>query len=163
MINLLEKFNYNPPILLSYKNENVEVKFSNNNFELFVDNYKWNNYNYLTHSEAFQIFLHYFLASGHCICTGLGFGVRENWLLSNSKVTKITVLEKNPGVIKYHEHNKSAFLDRVEIIECDANKYVGSCDTLLLDHYEQEDDSTFIQSVKTVQSNIDCNVMWPSQ
>lgn len=160
MIELLKKFNYTPPNLLLYKNKNIEVRILNNNAELFVDNSKWNNYNFTTHSEAFQVFSHYFLASGHCICTGLGFGVRESWLLSNPNVTKITVLEKNSSVIEYHKYNKSSFLDKIEIIECDANEYKGICDTLLLDHYEQEKDDVFIESIRKVQTNIKCKNMW---
>ena len=31
------------------------------------------------HDEAYELYSHYDLAKGHCICTGLGFGVRENW------------------------------------------------------------------------------------
>ena len=29
------------------------------------------------HDEAYELYSHYDLAKGHCICTGLGFGVRE--------------------------------------------------------------------------------------
>jgi hypothetical protein len=160
MIQLLEPFNYSPVDLVSFKNDTLEVRQSSDSFTLFVNNYQWNNYNFKTHAEAFQVFSHYYLAKGHCICTGLGFGIRENWLLKNPNVTKITVLEKNECVIDYHKQIKSKFLNDVEVIHCDASKYTGSCDTLLVDHYEQESDDDILKDLKLLSDNINCKNMW---
>jgi len=160
MIQLLKSFNYSPIKLIPYKDNILEVKKSDNSFTLFVNNYQWNNYNFKTHAEAFQVFSHYYLATGHCICSGLGFGVRENWLLSNPNVTKITILEKNKCVIDYHKQINSEFLKDVEIIHCDASEYVGDCDTLLVDHYEQESDQYILKNLKRLSNNIKCNNMW---
>ena len=127
---------------------------------MFVENHQWNNYNFVYHDEAFQIFPHFYLAKGHCICTGLGFGIRESWLIKNPNVTKITVLEKNKEVINYHKWLKNPLLDCIEIINCDADSYVGSCDTLLLDHYEQEPDDIWLQSIQKVSKNVSHDVLW---
>jgi hypothetical protein len=160
MIDLLAKFDYKLFDIVDYDSESIKVKRMGNNIELFVDGQKWNNYNLCTHAEAFQVFPHYYLAKGHCVCTGLGFGIRENWLLHNPNVTKVTVIEKNRSVIDYHYFNKSPFINKIQIIEADANEYIGSCDTLLLDHYEQETDMIFLDSIRKVSNNIDCKQMW---
>lgn len=160
MIDILKQFNYSVPNLNEYFCDNLKVVKTQRCFTLFVNNYQWNNYNFLYHDEAFQIFSHYYLAEGHCICTGLGFGVREQWLLNNPNVTKITVLEKNKEVINYHKWLNNPILDKLEIIETDANNYKGSCDTLLLDHFEQETDEEFLKSIQIVSSNINHKLMW---
>ena len=37
---------------------------------------------------------HYKLALGNVICTGLGFGVREQWLATKPEVNKIKLLKE---------------------------------------------------------------------
>jgi hypothetical protein len=160
MLEILKKFNYTVPILKEYNNDSVDVVKSNQCFTLYVNKHQWNNYNFLYHDEAFQVFPHYYLASGHCLCTGLGFGVRENWLLQNPRVTKITVLEKSRDVIEYHKWLNNPLLKKIELIECDANEYVGSCDTLLLDHYEQEKDQEWLDSIRNISKNVNHNCLW---
>jgi len=54
-----------------------------------------------TLKEVTEQYSHFKLAEGDCICTGLGFLLRESWLLENPRVTKITVIEKNVVVIHY--------------------------------------------------------------
>jgi hypothetical protein len=56
----------------------------------------------------------------------------------------------------------SAFLNdpRVEVINCDATEYKGSCDVLLLDHYELSDYESILANVKIVHDNIECKTMW---
>ena len=65
------------------------------------------------------------LLNGHCICTGLGLGVRENWILNKPGVTKVTVVEKNQEIIDYHKFINPRLFDDVEVIHCDANEYKG--------------------------------------
>lgn len=160
MVNLLKNFNFSLPKIISGNFNNLNIIKSNFNYELFIDNKKWNNYNSYLHTEAFQIFSHYYLAEGHCICTGLGFLIRENWILKNPNVDKVTVLENNIDIIDYHKKFNQNIMNNLEIIECDANKFIGSCDTLLLDHYEQETDLVFIESLHKIQKNIKCKKMW---
>ena len=127
---------------------------------LFVDGQRWMTYNLFDHIQAFELYSHYDVAHGHCICTGLGFGVRENWLLTKPEVTKITVLEKNKEVIEYHQHIKSPMLDHIEVIHVNANKYKGQCDTLLLDHLEYFDKKNLLAKVRHCITGIDHNTLW---
>lgn len=99
-----------------------------------------------------QLYAHYDLSEGHCICTGLGLGVREYWLMENPKVTRITVLEKHREVIDYHADPKG-----LEIIHTDARQYKGECDTLLLHHTNT---AISIDEVKDICKNIKCRTLW---
>jgi hypothetical protein len=160
MINLLTNLNFSMPNLVEEKLNKLVVKKINKNYEMFIDNKKWNNYDSHLHTEAFQVFSHYYLAEGHCICTGLGFLIRENWILNKSNVSKVTILENNLDIINYHNKFNKNIMEKIEIIYCNANEFEGKCDTLLLDHYEQETDQIFIESLQKIQKNIKCNKMW---
>lgn len=161
MDQFLKLLNYTQPNIIEFTNNNLEVKKVNDSrLSLFVDQKQWMTYNIKTHMEAYEFFSHYYLAEGHCICTGLGFGVRENWLLSKKNVSKITVLEKNKEVIEYHQHIKSPFLNEIELINCDASSYTGKCDTLLLDHFEQTPYDEIFKDVSIIEKNIDHKTMW---
>ena len=96
MLRLLDQLNYTPPNLQLYKKDSCEVTFDNYNqmYRLFIDGEDYMSYRIKDHDEAYELYSHYDLAKGHCICTGLGFGVRENWLLTKKEVSKVTVLEK---------------------------------------------------------------------
>jgi hypothetical protein len=162
MLDLLKMLNYDVPKIEPFSKGSLEVeKWENSSgFVLKVNGEQWMSYNLETHLEAYHLFSHYYLAEGHCICSGLGFGIRENWLLTKKNVSKITVLEKNKEVIEYHQHIKSPFLDNIELIHCDANEYFGKCDTLLLDHYEHHDSKDIINNVYTVHKNIKHETLW---
>lgn len=160
MIDFLANFNFSLPNLKSEKLNTLRVQKTIDNYEMFIENKKWNNYDSYLHTEAFQVFSHYYLAEGHCICTGLGFLIRENWIIKNPKVKKITVLENNLDIIEYHNKLNPNVMKKLEVIYCDANEYKGTCDTLLLDHYEQETDQIFIESLQKIQKNIKCKKMW---
>lgn len=163
MLSLLENFNYSPPLLKSTKFESFEIKeLQSGYFYLYIDNEQWMAYNTNTHLEAYEIYSHYTLAKGHVIVTGMGFGVRENWILSKPEVTKLTIIERSTDLINYHKQINSAFLNdpRVEVVNCDASKYKGSCDVLLLDHYELAPYETILADVKKVHDNIECKTMW---
>jgi hypothetical protein len=163
MLDLLKMLNYDVPKIEPFSKGSLEVEkyeYPFTGFNLKVNGEQWMTYNLHTHAEAYGLFSHYYLAEGHCICSGLGFGVRENWLLTKKNVSKITVLEKNKEVIEYHQHIKSPFLDNIELIHCDASEYFGKCDTLLLDHYETNDFKHIINDVCAVNRNIKHEKLW---
>ena len=163
MINLLNQFNYKPPVLSELKYGSFEIKETiPGYFYLSINGEQWMAYNQNTHLEAYEVFSHYMLARGHVIVTGMGFGVRENWLLTKPEVTKLTIIERSTDLIDYHKSVNSEFLNdpRVEVINCDATEYKGSCDVLLLDHYELADYETILPNVKIIHDNIDCKTFW---
>jgi hypothetical protein len=92
----------------------------------------------------------------------MGFGIRENWLVNNPKVTKITVVEQSQDLINYHKEVNSPFITspKVEIVCGNVNDYKGQCDVLLLDHYELEPWEEILQNVYQCQQNIECEIMW---
>ena len=108
--NELKELGYVPPIIKSYDNNGINVSldkswknFSGDLFwQLTMDGIQWMVLDE-RHSAASQFYSHYKLAKGYVICTGLGFGTREQWLASKPEVTKITVLEKFKEVIDYHK------------------------------------------------------------
>ena len=175
MIELLKQLDYCPPNLKEYSSGGLEIlaeKFlpdygkkrtANDlyyNYRLLVNGHEWTSYNTKTHSQAYELYSHHYFAKGHCICTGLGLGVRESWILKKKEVTKVTVLEKNEEVIEYHKINNPDLYNNIEIINTDASEYKGKCDTLLLDHYEQESMNEIFEDAVQVSKNIDCNEMW---
>lgn len=162
MLKLLEKFNYIPPILKEGKWGNVEIKKNGNLYILLVSGEQWLIYREDSHDTAYEVFSHYDLAYGHVICTGMGFGIRENWLVNNPKVTKITVVERSQDLINYHYEINSPFITspKVEIVCSDVNDYKGKCDVLLLDHYELESWEDILHNVYQCQQNIECDLMW---
>lgn len=162
MLKLLEKFNYIPPILKEGKWGNVEIVKNGNTYTLLVKGEVWLLYREDNHEVAYEVFSHYDLAYGHVICTGMGFGIRENWLINNPKVTKITIIERSQDLINYHYEVNSPFITspKVEIICQDINEYKGKCDVLLLDHYELEPFEEILSNVYQCQQNIECNLLW---
>ena len=141
-------------------------------YRLFIGGEDYMSYKINDHDEAYELYSHYDLAKGHCICTGLGFGVRENWLLTKKEVSKVTVLEKNKEVIDYHKYMNPKLFDDVEVIHISAYDYKGKCDTLLLDHYEDDagnaklepkkivNDMFVLQAASEISDNIECDRMW---
>ena len=160
MIEILKKFNYTSPNIIEYEKGNLKIENKNTDYNLYLKDEQWMTYNNVSHEQAFELYSHYHLAKGHCICTGLGFGVRENWILTKPEVSKITVIEKNKEIIEYHQHIKSPFLNHIEIINCDASEYIGKCDTLLLDHYENQSEDQIVSDVLNITNNIECDMLW---
>jgi len=101
MLKLLEAFNYSVPKIKPYQSGKLEVIFADRyqDFVLFVDGKQQMTYNIHNHHQAYELYSQYDIAEGHCLCSGLGFLVRENWLLTKKEVTKITVIEKSKDVI----------------------------------------------------------------
>jgi hypothetical protein len=163
MISLLQHLNYTPPSLESGNFGSFEIRENQPGYYyLYINDEQWMAYNTNTHLEAYEVYSHYILAEGHVVVTGMGFGVRENWLLTKPGVTKLTIIERSKDLIEYHKKMNSAFLNdpRVEVINCDATEYKGSCDVLLLDHYELSDYESILANVKIVHDNIECKTMW---
>lgn len=162
MLRLLKQLNYQEPFISEYENDNLKVYFDEEwqSYKLTVDGKEWMSYDIKGHTQAFEFYSHQTLAKGHCICTGMGFGVRESWLLKNPNVTKVTVVERNQCVIDYHKWNNSPFLKHVEVIHDDASKYVGNCDTLLLDHYESSDPHEVLADASKIVQNIEHDTLW---
>ena len=128
---IVNKMNFIHPF---FRNESDKVTLSNI-ISLYIDK-KWiMEDNSITMRVFFEALPFFYFATGHCICSGLGLGVRETLLLRNKNVSKLTILENNLDLIEYHKKNKTPFVEQVEIIHCDASTYTGSCDTLFLDHY----------------------------
>lgn len=128
---------------------------------LLINGRQWMLYDTNTYRQVAQLFSHYYIASGDVITTGLGFGLRENWLLNNPKVKSITVIEKNQALIDYHKKINPKLLKKIKIICADATEYKGECDTLLIDHYENDNIEYMINDVKNIcKNNIKCNKMW---
>ena len=160
MIPFLEKLNYVPPVIKPYdKNGVVVYKDKDSRWHLIVDGVQMMLYT-VGHEQALHFYSHYKLALGNVICTGLGFGVREQWLATKPEVNKITVLEKNKSVIDYHKDIGTQRSDKIEIINCNANEYKGTCDFLSIDHYEKEDTKSIIESIKNTEKNIVSYYMW---
>lgn len=153
------------PNLHTYKNNKTLItkKFFSNDeivYTLFYDGEQCMSFSEKYFGEVFQVYAHYELAQGHCITTGLGFALRETWLLSNPKVTKLTVLEKNKDLIEYHHEYNPDLIDQIELIHCDASEYKGKCDTLLLDHYENEPFDYIVHDVEKCAVNIQHDTLW---
>jgi hypothetical protein len=159
MLEFLKSFNYEVPKIVENSAPDLNIVKKNGKYELYINGEGWMAYN-SNHAEAYQLFSHYYIASGYVISTGLGFAVRELWLLNNPKVKSLTIIEKNQDLIKYHKKINPSIFDKAEIICCDANDYKGKCDTLLLDHYEFETSQEINSNVKKLCNNIECEKMW---
>jgi hypothetical protein len=151
------------PNIVKYKNNNISITKENNIWTLYANNNRWMTWDLSTNAQLFEFYSHYTLAKGHCICTGLGFLLRENLLLQKPEVTKITVIEKNEELINYHKNFNPRLMNKIEVINCDANDYKGRCDTLLIDNFEPNTnyfEYDLLCNVANINKNITCDVMW---
>jgi hypothetical protein len=162
MIELLKHMNYQPPLIKPGVYGNMEIVDQNGVYYLYVDGLQWMSYNTKTHEDAYSVYGHYLLAEGHVVVSGMGFGARENWLLTKPEVTKLTIIELNKSVIEYHRIVNSPFLHdpRTEIINIPAQHYNSKCDVLLLDHYETESMEWMIGDAKMIHDAVDCKTFW---
>lgn len=160
---MLINFDFNLPKLVDYENNGLSIKNNNNMWELKQNNVRWMTWDLNTNEQLFQFYAQYQLASGHCICTGLGFLLRESWLLQNPNVKKISVIEINTQLIEYHKKFNPQIMEKIEIINCDVYHYKGKCDTLLIDNFEGQVpffEYEFLRCASVISKNIDCDVMW---
>ena len=164
MQKLLEHLGYTPPNLKPYNNDGCKVDYipKIRTYRMYVNGTEWMSYGTESCDQAYEVFSHWDQAQGHCICTGLGFGIRENWILNKPGVTKVTVIERNKQVIDYLRFINPQFFDHVEVINTDVYEYKGKCDTLLLDHYEDEaaNDYLLLQNMSEILKNVECDRMW---
>jgi hypothetical protein len=165
MINLnklfLENLKFKSPNIVEDKINELEIKLNpRNTFELRVKNVLWLKHNLNTLCSVMEMYSHYMLAEGDVICTGLGFGLRENWLLSNNKVKKILCIENCKELIEYHNKHNPILMRKIKVINKDAEKYIGKCDTLLIDHYEEGSDDFILNKVEKVVKNIKHKKLW---
>ena len=157
------KIDFQLPNLVNYENEKFKIKKENNVWKYTRDGLQYMAWDTNTNEELFEVFNHYRLAKGHCICTGLGFLLRESLLLQNPNVTKITVIEIDNELIEYHKQFNPEIIKKIEIINCDVYAYKGKCDTLLIDNFEgnlEQFEFEFLNCASIISKNIDCNVMW---
>ena len=129
---------------------------------LYQDGDQWMCYEPINKKQVFEFYSHWNLAQGHCICTGMGFLLRESWLLSKKEVTKITVIEKNQNIIDYHWKHNPEIMKHLEVVRMDVYDYRGSCDTLLIDNFEGAVhlEIMLLKSVKQICGNINHKTMW---
>jgi hypothetical protein len=157
-------FNFKEPNIVEDTIGSLEVRVLEKDPDiivLHVDGVKFFGYNRESKSGVWELYPQYDLAYGHCICTGLGYLIRESWLLTKPEVTKITVLEYSKEVIDYHKKHNPDILEKLEIIHCDANQYKGDCDCLFIDHFA--DDVSNLDAFRIIQTcvaNIKHNVLW---
>jgi hypothetical protein len=89
---------------------------------------------------SFEIELGY----GHCVCTGLGLGLKEICLSEKPTVTKITVIEKNQNLIDWFKEvvpKAGISLNKFQFICDDADEIKGiQSNCLFLDHYKNDFD-----------------------
>lgn len=160
----LDFFGYEEPVIKNYYDpvNKFRVIINENESEAVVlsKGEQWLLHNFIVQGCVWEVFSHYWIAKGHCICTGLGMAIRESWILNKKEVSKVTVLERDEGVIEYHRINNPKLFKELEIVKADAYQYKGKCDTLLLDHYEGEDHDFILNSSSKILDNIECNVMW---
>lgn len=119
------------------------------------------------YSQVFELYSHFAFAKGHCICTGMGFLLRESWLLQKPEVTKVTVVEKNANVIAYQKIVNPEIMSKIEVINSDVYNFSGECDTLLLDNFEGGIDYhvSFLLGASAICEKIKSNTtwMWPME
>lgn len=143
-----------------HKNNSVEIIRS---FDQFVlkdlrsgDARYWMSHTPRTKSELGQLSVEIEFGYGHCVCTGMGLGLRETYLADKPEVTKITVVDYNQDVIDwYREEAPKSGVDigKFEFVCQDADRLEGlSCDCLFLDHYDG--DSAILATVASRSINI---------
>ena len=132
-------------------------------WNLLINGVRWNCWNVYENAEVNELRSNVEIAYGKVIATGLGLCLREAMLLWNKNVTEIVVLENNKDVIAYHNKHNPDIMSKITVIHCDANEYIGSCDTLLLDHYEIYDDrhmELFEKGLESCTTNIKHDVLY---
>lgn len=149
--------NFKKPNLVEYKNGVFEVIKVVNGYKLVIESKRQMTYIHENYSQFYELYSHTHFAHGHVIASGLGFLLREIMLLENPNVSRIQVLEKSAELIEYHNTYNRDIMEKLEIVNCDANEFVGSCDTFLMDHLEF---SNFVETFIKCLQNIKCTTSW---
>lgn len=141
--------------------ENIQIKFAKERYLLTVSNKKWMMYDPILKTSLKEFYSHYDIAYGNVVCTGLGLGIREQLLLTKSEITTLTVVEKSLNLIKFHQQFSDwAKNPKINFINMDAAHFNKPCDTLLLDHYEDQNMISILNNIKQLHNKIDCTVFW---
>jgi len=157
---VLDNLGYEPPNIVADTIGNLNVVWNGSSYQVWHDNELWLVHNPSSLQTVMEFYSHYSLAEGYVLCTGLGLGIRENWLIRKPEVTKLTCVEINKEIIDYHYRHNPQLMERIEVIHADANEYIGECDTLLIDHYENESWEEKLDMVEKCSSNIRHNRLW---
>lgn len=134
------KFSYLKP----YKSNSFRIDTINGSLYLTDDSGYWMSHNPYNQDEVNQTAFEIELGQGHCVCTGLGLGLRETLLSLKSTVKKITVIEYNQDLINWYKEvapQAGINLAKFEFICDDADNVKGiESDCLFLDHYKNDFD-----------------------
>ena len=151
----------------SYIIQNIEdypngaVKYVQGEAELYVNGERWFRQYLPASTSVGGVFSHYWFARGHTLTTGLGLGIRENWLLNKKEVTKLTIIEKNLESLNIIENIIHKYLKRQKLfMRTLMNMLVNVIKKLLMDHYEQEPIEQMAKMSSKVAKNINCEVCW---
>jgi hypothetical protein len=158
--NLVQKYSISLPKICEYKNGLLEVQEKNGSFYLYENSQQWMIYTPEHGIQLMEFYSHFYLGFGTVVCTGLGFALRESWLLTKPEVHKLIVVEKSEEVIKYHQKHNPDLLAKMTIIHGDAKDLNLECDCLLLDHFEMESHEMIISEVKEITSKVKHKVFW---
>lgn len=142
------------PTLDAIQVNDTVIKQDGSNFSLWKNDTKYMCENIDNMESLKQLEAQIDIAKGHVICTGLGFLLREEKLLEKKEVDCVVVIEKNKDVIDIQRKLNPEIMDKLFIINDDANLYEGKCDTLLLDHFEDEAYEEIYDMVKQCCKNI---------
>jgi hypothetical protein len=153
---------FKEPNLVDYNHNGLQIFFKNDEWFVTQNGVQWMAYSKKNYNEVFHVYSHWLFAEGHCICTGLGLALRENWILTKKEVSKLTVIENNLNIIDYHYKNNRDIFNKLDIIHADVYEYTGVCDTLLIDNFEGgiEYEAEFCHSAKLISEKIYSNKMW---
>ena len=158
----------NIPNIYEYNNNGLNIvceKQHGGQYLMYYNNTRWMLWNPKNKKALFELYSHYVLADGHCICTGMGFLLREKWILQKPNVTKVTVIEINKELIDYHKKYNPDVMSKIEVVNCNVYDYKGKCDTLLIDNFEgsvhrTQDADKFLLSVNLINKNIYSKKTW---
>lgn len=129
------------PTLDAIQVNDTIIKQDGSEFSLWHNDIRYMYENKKTNSSLKELQSQIDIAKGHVICTGLGFLLREEKLLEKKEVECVVVIEKNKDVINMQRKLNPEIMDKLFIINEDANLYKGKCDTLLIDHFEDCEDN----------------------
>jgi 16S rRNA A1518/A1519 N6-dimethyltransferase RsmA/KsgA/DIM1 with predicted DNA glycosylase/AP lyase activity len=145
---------------LHLKLNSLDLIKKNNNCYLFTHRELRMTYNCETQEQVKEFLLEEKLSYGKCILSGLGMGILTNILLKKKTVKEVIVYEINEDVIKLYQILNPKNLKLKIINEDIHNVSKEECDCLFLDHYEKEDFSYILRSIKKINNNIKSKVFW---
>jgi hypothetical protein len=156
----LEKYSLKLPVIEEYSKNSLEIKLINESYYLYLNSEQWMIFSPKSGIQLFEFFSHYNLSRGTVICTGMGFLLRESWILTNPDVKRLIVIENSKDLIDYHKEKNPEIFNLIEVIHGDASDFELECDCLLLDHFELQDHNTVINEVIKISKKIKHKVLW---